>query len=69
MKYYISDPHLCYRDNVGHIFDCFCEVSLPSNFEESLNSNEIRIKFPSSFEERSILNEVPNFACPCPVER
>ncbi|KAL1456592.1 hypothetical protein WDU94_001311 [Cyamophila willieti] len=49
------------RDDVKHLFECFCEVARPQGEESAW----ILQKFPSTYKDESILKEVPNFAFPC----
>ncbi|XP_078046006.1 DENN domain-containing protein 1A isoform X1 [Augochlora pura] len=52
------------RDNVQHLFECFCEVAAPLG--EKLPW--ILQKYPSSFLDEEILKSVPKFAYPCEIE-
>ncbi|XP_076291741.1 DENN domain-containing protein 1A isoform X2 [Lasioglossum baleicum] len=52
------------RDNVQHLFECFCEVAAP--LVEKLPW--ILQKYPSSFSDEEILKSVPKFAYPCEIE-
>ncbi|KAF0303012.1 DENN domain-containing protein 1B [Amphibalanus amphitrite] len=56
------------RENVQHVFDCFCDVPMPPAFANRMNADDIRLKFPNTFVERNTLNMVPKFAYPCVVE-
>ncbi|XP_017879971.1 DENN domain-containing protein 1B isoform X2 [Ceratina calcarata] len=52
------------RDNVQHLFECFCEVAAPLG--ERLPW--ILQKYPTSFQDEEILKSVPEFAYPCEIE-
>ncbi|XP_037079283.1 DENN domain-containing protein 1A-like [Pollicipes pollicipes] len=54
------------RDNAQHVFDCFCEVVIPSNAEEK---PWIIQKFPDSYQNEETLKMVPQFTFPCEFER
>ncbi|XP_067126437.1 DENN domain-containing protein 1B-like isoform X2 [Centruroides vittatus] len=50
------------RDNPTHVFECFCEITIPSSCNESA---WITKKFPESYKDEEILKSVPEFAYPC----
>ncbi|CAL7941721.1 unnamed protein product [Xylocopa violacea] len=52
------------RDNVQHLFECFCEVAAPLGEK----SPWILQKYPTSFLDEEILKSVPKFAYPCEIE-
>ncbi|XP_076670470.1 DENN domain-containing protein 1B isoform X6 [Andrena cerasifolii] len=52
------------RDNVQHLFECFCEVAAPLGEKPPW----ILQKYPSSFSDEEILKSVPKFAYPCEIE-
>lgn len=52
------------RDNVKHIFECFCEVAGPQGKEPAW----ILQKYPSTYKDESVLKNVPKFAYPCKIE-
>ncbi|XP_076244200.1 DENN domain-containing protein 1A isoform X3 [Calliopsis andreniformis] len=52
------------RDNVQHLFECFCEVAAPLAEKPPW----ILQKYPSSFSDEEILKSVPKFAYPCEIE-
>lgn len=59
------------RDNVQHLFDCFCEVAPPSSAGASTDAAagpRILSKFPDSYQDESTLRMVPMFVFPCQVE-
>lgn len=51
------------RDNPTHVFECFCEITIPSSCNES--TAWITRKFPESYKDEEILKSVPEFAYPC----
>ncbi|XP_076757769.1 uncharacterized protein LOC143427484 isoform X1 [Xylocopa sonorina] len=52
------------RDNVQHLFECFCEVAAPLGEKAPW----ILQKYPTSFLDEEILKSVPKFAYPCEIE-
>nr|XP_033189839.1 DENN domain-containing protein 1A isoform X3 [Bombus vancouverensis nearcticus] len=52
------------RDNVQHLFECFCEVAAPLGEKPPW----ILQKYPTSFLDEEILKSVPKFAYPCEIE-
>lgn len=50
------------RENVTHLFQCFCEVVQPQPPDKD---PWIIQKFPESFKDEEILKSVPKFAYPC----
>ncbi|XP_071449613.1 DENN domain-containing protein 1B-like isoform X2 [Hetaerina americana] len=50
------------RENVTHLFECFCEVVGPR--PPDIESWVIR-KFPESYKDEEVLKSVPKFAYPC----
>ncbi|XP_017793350.1 PREDICTED: DENN domain-containing protein 1A isoform X2 [Habropoda laboriosa] len=52
------------RDNVQHLFECFCETAAPLGEKPPW----ILQKYPSSFLDEEILKSVPKFAYPCEIE-
>ncbi|KAI5735496.1 hypothetical protein M8J77_019139 [Diaphorina citri] len=52
------------RDNVKHLFECFCEVARPQGKEPAW----VLQKFPGSYKDESVLKNVPKFAYPCKLE-
>ncbi|KZC14460.1 DENN domain-containing protein 1A, partial [Dufourea novaeangliae] len=52
------------RDNVQHLFECFCEVAAPLGEKPPW----ILQKYPSPFSDEEILKSVPKFAYPCEIE-
>ncbi|XP_043529242.1 DENN domain-containing protein 1A isoform X2 [Frieseomelitta varia] len=52
------------RDNVQHLFECFCEVAAPLAEKPPW----ILQKYPTSFSDEEILKSVPKFAYPCEIE-
>ncbi|XP_076353005.1 DENN domain-containing protein 1B-like isoform X1 [Tachypleus tridentatus] len=50
------------RENPHHIFECYCEVVIPSSCNEAA---WILQKFPENYNEKEILKSVPSFAYPC----
>uniref|UniRef100_A0A8D8VF61 DENN domain-containing protein 1A n=1 Tax=Cacopsylla melanoneura TaxID=428564 RepID=A0A8D8VF61_9HEMI len=52
------------RDNVKHLFECFCEVARPQGEEPAW----VLQKFPSTYKDESVLKQVPNFAYPCELK-
>ncbi|KAG8222195.1 hypothetical protein J437_LFUL001287, partial [Ladona fulva] len=49
------------RENVTHLFECFCEVTTPQPDKESW----VIRKFPDSYKDEEVLKSVPKFAYPC----
>ncbi|XP_049812793.1 DENN domain-containing protein 1A-like isoform X3 [Schistocerca nitens] len=49
------------RDNIKHLFQCFCEVVAPRGDKEAW----IIQKFPDSYRDEEVLKSVPKFAYPC----
>lgn len=54
-----------FRENVKHIFECFCEVAAPVGEKQAW----ILQKYPDTFTDLEILKSVPKFAYPCEVEK
>ncbi|XP_017760738.1 PREDICTED: DENN domain-containing protein 1A isoform X3 [Eufriesea mexicana] len=52
------------RDNVQHLFECFCEVAAPLREKPPW----ILQKYPTSFLDEEILKSIPKFAYPCEIE-
>ncbi|XP_061938318.1 DENN domain-containing protein 1B isoform X4 [Apis cerana] len=52
------------RDNVQHLFECFCEIAAPLGEKPPW----ILQKYPTSFLDEEILKSVPKFAYPCEIE-
>ncbi|XP_043480870.1 DENN domain-containing protein 1B isoform X1 [Leptopilina heterotoma] len=52
------------RENVKHIFECFCEIAAPIGEKQAW----ILQKYPDTFADQEILKSVPKFAYPCEVE-
>ncbi|XP_012154512.1 DENN domain-containing protein 1A isoform X6 [Megachile rotundata] len=52
------------RDNVQHLFECFCEIAAPLGEKPPW----ILQKYPISFSDEEILKSVPKFAYPCEIE-
>ncbi|XP_043594668.1 DENN domain-containing protein 1B isoform X2 [Bombus pyrosoma] len=52
------------RDNVQHLFECFCEVAAPLGEKPPW----ILQKYPTTFLDEEILKSVPKFAYPCEIE-
>ncbi|XP_076547562.1 DENN domain-containing protein 1B isoform X9 [Osmia lignaria lignaria] len=52
------------RDNVQHLFECFCEIAAPLGERPPW----ILQKYPTSFSDEEILKSVPKFAYPCEIE-
>ncbi|XP_046412228.1 DENN domain-containing protein 1A isoform X2 [Neodiprion fabricii] len=52
------------RENVRHLFECFCEVAAPVADKDPW----LLQRFPESFSEEEILKSVPKFAYPCSFE-
>ncbi|XP_051153206.1 DENN domain-containing protein 1A isoform X2 [Leptopilina boulardi] len=52
------------RENVKHIFECFCEIAAPIGEKQAW----ILQKYPDTFVDLEILKSVPKFAYPCEVE-
>ncbi|XP_073975172.1 DENN domain-containing protein 1B-like isoform X2 [Rhodnius prolixus] len=50
------------RENVYHLFECFCEVVKPQACEKEA---WIIQKFPDAYKDEEILKSVPKFAYPC----
>ncbi|XP_069677452.1 DENN domain-containing protein 1A-like isoform X3 [Periplaneta americana] len=50
------------RDNVKHLFQCFCEVVGPQTPDKEA---WIIQKFPDSYRDEEVLKSVPKFAYPC----
>ncbi|XP_057328451.1 DENN domain-containing protein 1B-like isoform X1 [Microplitis mediator] len=53
------------RQNVKHLFECFCEVAAPVGEK----SPWILQKYPESFADNEILKSVPKFSYPCDFEK
>lgn len=53
-----------FRDNVQHLFECFCEIATPLGEKPPW----ILQKYPTSFSDEEILKSVPKFAYPCEIE-
>ncbi|XP_050423721.1 DENN domain-containing protein 1B-like isoform X2 [Adelges cooleyi] len=54
------------RNDVAHLFECFCEVVEPSN---EIKEPWILQKFPEHYKHEDILTTVPKFAYPCEFDR
>ncbi|XP_034947207.1 DENN domain-containing protein 1B [Chelonus insularis] len=52
------------RENVKHLFECFCEVAAPVGEKLAW----ISYKYPESFNDEELLKSVPKFAYPCEFE-
>ncbi|XP_012257258.2 DENN domain-containing protein 1B isoform X2 [Athalia rosae] len=52
------------RENVRHLFECFCEVAAPVADKDPW----LLQRFPESFSEQEILKSVPKFAYPCSID-
>ena len=63
---FIADARLFSRDNAQHMFDCFCEVVIPTKADEK---PWIVQKFPDSYQNEETLKMVPQFTFPCDFER
>ncbi|XP_013793866.1 DENN domain-containing protein 1A-like isoform X2 [Limulus polyphemus] len=50
------------RENPAHVFDCFCEISVPTRGCEVAS---IQRSYPEKYSEEEILKSVPEFAFPC----
>ena len=59
-------PYSPDRDNAQHVFDCFCEVVIPTKADEK---PWIVQKFPDSYQNEETLKMVPQFTFPCDFER
>ncbi|XP_063235746.1 DENN domain-containing protein 1A isoform X2 [Bacillus rossius redtenbacheri] len=53
------------RENVKHLFQCFCEVVKP---QPNVKDAWIIQKFPDSYKNEEVLKSVPKFAYPCDFE-
>lgn len=54
------------RNDVTHLFECFCEVVGPS---KENTSPWILQKFPEHYRQDEMLKTIPNFAYPCDFDR
>ena len=54
-----------YREDVKHLFECFCEVARPQTDKEAW----IIQKYPETYRDEEVLKAVPNFAYPCEFEK
>ncbi|XP_063977019.1 DENN domain-containing protein 1B isoform X1 [Diachasmimorpha longicaudata] len=52
------------RENVKHLFECFCEVAAPAGEKPAW----ILQRYPDSFGDQELLKSVPKFAYPCEFE-
>ncbi|XP_011310982.1 DENN domain-containing protein 1A isoform X2 [Fopius arisanus] len=52
------------RENVKHLFECFCEVAAPVGEKAAW----ILQRYPDSFGDQELLKSVPKFAYPCEFE-
>ncbi|KAG8042296.1 hypothetical protein G9C98_004930 [Cotesia typhae] len=53
------------RQNVKHLFECFCEVAAPVGEKSAW----ILQRYPESFADNEILKSVPKFSYPCEFEK
>lgn len=54
-----------YRENVKHLYECFCEVAAPIGEQSAW----ILQKYPDSFTDQEVIKNVPKFAYPCDFEK
>ena len=52
----------CFRENVKHLFQCFCEVVGPQAGDKEA---WIIQKYPDGYRDEEVLKSVPKFAYPC----
>lgn len=57
--------YILFRDNVQHLFECFCEIAAPLGEKPPW----ILQKYPNTFSDDEILKSVPKFAYPCEIEK
>lgn len=54
-----------YRENVKHLFECFCEVAAPVDEKPAW----ILQRYPESYADEELLKSVPKFVYPCEFEK